>query len=146
MMERLHDHSDDAVAWSPTDDVVARAQLTRFISFCGLKTFDELYQRSIAEIEWFTERLLRFLDIQFDKPYRQIVDLSLGAEWPRWLIGGRLNIVRNCLDRWEDTPTARQPAVIWEGEEGATRELDYADLLIEVERCAAGLRAYRRKR
>jgi acetyl-CoA synthetase len=141
MMERLHDHSDDAVAWSPTDDVVARAQLTRFISFCGLKTFDELYQRSIAEIEWFTERLLRFLDIQFDKPYRQIVDLSLGAEWPRWLIGGRLNIVRNCLDRWEDTPTARQPAVIWEGEEGATRELDYADLLIEVERCAAGLRA-----
>jgi acetyl-CoA synthetase len=136
-MERL----PDQIAWRPTDEVIARAQLTRFISFCGLTTFDELYQRSVTDIEWFTERLLRFLDIQFDKPYRQIVDLSIGVEWPRWLIGGRLNIVRSCLDRWEGTPVARQPAVIWEGEEGATRELDYADLLNEVERCAAGLRA-----
>jgi acetyl-CoA synthetase len=132
---------DDAIAWRPTDNVIARAQLTRFISFCGLTTFDELYQRSVADIEWFTERAIRFLDIQFDKPYRRILDLSFGVEWPRWLIGARLNIVRNCLDRWGDTPTARQPAVIWEGEEGVTRELDYADLLIDVERCAAGLRA-----
>ncbi|MBO0726376.1 MAG: AMP-binding protein [Blastocatellia bacterium] len=138
-MERLHD--DDAIAWRPTDDVIARAQLTRFISFCGLTTFDELYLRSVADIEWFTEQVLRFLDVQFDKPYTRTVDLSFGAEWPRWLIGGRLNIVRSCLDRWEDTPAARRPAVIWEGEEGVTRELDYADLLIEVERCAAGLRA-----
>jgi acetyl-CoA synthetase len=139
-MERLYDHHDD-VAWRPTDDVIARAQLTRFISFCGLTTFDELYRRSIADIEWFTEHLLRFLDIQFDKTYSRIVDLSFGVEWPRWLIGGRLNIVRSCLDRWEDTPVASRPAVIWEGEEGATRELNYVDLLIEVERCAAGLRA-----
>jgi acetyl-CoA synthetase len=136
-MERL----PDQIAWRPTDDVIARAQLTRFISHCGLTTFDELYQRSVADIEWFTEHLLRFLDIQFDRFYRRIVDLSFGVEWPRWLIGGRLNIVSSCLDRWEDTPVARKPAVIWEGEEGATRELDYSDLLIEVERCAAGLRA-----
>jgi len=139
MIERLRD--DNAIAWRPTDDVIARAQLTRFVSFCGLTTFDELYQRSVADIEWFTERVLSFLDIRFDKPYEQIVDLSRGVQWPRWCVGGRLNIVRSCLDRWEDTMVARKPAVIWEGEEGETREMDYADLLIEVERCAAGLRA-----
>jgi acetyl-CoA synthetase len=139
MTERLRD--DNAIAWRPTDDVIARAQLTRFISFCGLRTFDELYSRSVADVEWFTERVLRFLDVQFDKAYDRVVDLSRGVEWPRWCVDGALNIVRSCLDRWEDTPTARKPAVIWEGEEGATRELDYADLLIEVERCAAGLRA-----
>jgi acetyl-CoA synthetase len=139
MIERLRD--DDAIAWRPTDDVIAGAQLTRFISFCGLTTFDELYNRSVADVEWFTEQVLRFLDIQFDKAYDRIVDLARGVEWPRWCVGGRLNIVRSCLDRWEDTPTARKPAVIWEGEEGGTRELDYADLLFEVERCAAGLRA-----
>jgi acetyl-CoA synthetase len=139
MIERLRD--DDAMAWRPTDDVIAGAQLTRFISFCGLTTFDELYNRSVADVEWFTEQVLRFLDIQFDKAYDRIVDLARGVEWPRWCVGGRLNIVRSCLDRWEDTPTARKPAVIWEGEEGETRELDYADLLFEVERCAAGLRA-----
>jgi len=139
MIERLRDDND--IAWRPTDDVIARAQLTRFISFCGLTTFDELYSRSVADFEWFTEQVLRFLDIQFDKAYDRIVDLSRGVEWPRWCVGGRLNIVRSCLDRWEDTPTASKPAVIWEGEEGVTREMDYTDLLIEVERCAAGLRA-----
>src|SRR5262247_733975 len=139
MTERLRD--DNAIAWRPTDDVIARAQLTRFISLCGLRTFDELYSRSVVDVEWFTERVLRFLDVQFDKAYDRVVDLSCGVEWPRWCVDGSLNVVRSCLDRWEDTPTARKPAVIWEGEEGATRELDYADLLTEVERCAGGLRA-----
>jgi acetyl-CoA synthetase len=132
---------DNTIAWRPTDDMIARAQLTRFISFCDLAAFDALYQRSVADIEWGAEQVLRFLDIQFDKPYEQIVDLSRGVQWPRWCVGGKLNIVKSCLDRWEDTPVGRQPAVIWEGEEGETRELDYADLLVEVERCAAGLRA-----
>src|SRR5262245_49974694 len=112
MMERLHD--DNVIAWQPTDEEVTLAQLTRFISFCCLTMFDELYRRSVADIEWFTEQLLRFLDIQFDKPYDRIVDLSRGVEWPRWCVGGRLNIVRSCLDRWEDTGAARKPAVIWE--------------------------------
>ena len=112
MMERLHrshDHHDyDAMAWRPTDDVIAGAQLTRFISFCGLTTFDELYNRSVADVEWFTEQVLRFLDINSTK-FDRIVDLSRGVEWPRWCVGGRLNIVRSCLDRWEDTPTAASP-------------------------------------
>jgi acetyl-CoA synthetase len=132
---------DNQIAWRPTEDVIARAQLTRFISFCGLTTFDELYQRSIADIAWFTDRVLRFLDIQFDKPYEQVVDLSRGAAWPRWCVGGELNIVKSCLDRWEDSVAADQPAVIWEGEESETRQFNYSDLLVEVERCAAGLRA-----
>ncbi len=139
MAERLRD--DNSIAWRPTDSVIARAQLARFISFCGLESFDELYQRSTDDVGWFTEQLLRFLDIRFDKPYEQIVDLSRGVERPRWCVGGELNIVRSCLDRWEDTATAHMAAVIWEGEEGETRELNYAELLIEVERCAAGLRA-----
>ena len=140
MKDRIADDNNE-IAWRPSDDVIARAQLTRFISFCGLRTFDELYQRSVDDIEWFTKRVLDFLDIQFDQAYERVVDLSRGVEWPKWLVGGRLNIVRSCLDRWEDTTIARKPAVIWEGEDGETRELDYADLLIEVERCAAGLRA-----
>ena len=133
--------TDNQIAWRATEDVIARAQLTRFISFCGLTMFDGLYHRSIADIAWFTDRVLRFLDIQFDKPCEQVVDLSRGAQWPRWCVGAELNIVKSCLDRWEDTGVADQPAVIWEGEEGETRELNYSDLLAEVERCAAGLRA-----
>jgi acetyl-CoA synthetase len=129
-------------AWEPDDATRARAQLTRFISFCGGDSFDGLYQRSIRDVAWFTERLLDFLDLQFDQPYTQIVDLTNGLPFPRWCVGAQLNITKSCLDKWaENDATAHQPAVIWEGEEGATLTLSYSELRSEVERCAAGLRA-----
>lgn len=129
-------------AWHPSQDLIARAQLTRFISFCGCESFEQLYRRSTQDIAWFTEQVLRFLDVQFDQPYNQIVDLSPGLPFPRWCVGGQLNITKSCLDRWaEDEPTADAPAVQWEGEEGGALTLSYRELLSEVERCAAGLRA-----
>jgi acetyl-CoA synthetase len=129
-------------AWESDDATRARAQLTRFISFCGGDSFADLYQRSIRDVAWFTERLLDFLDLQFDQPYTQIVDLTNGLPFPRWCVGAQLNITKSCLDKWaENDATAHQPAVIWEGEEGAMLTLSYSELHSEVERCAAGLRA-----
>ncbi|MEP7341980.1 MAG: AMP-binding protein [Acidobacteriota bacterium] len=144
MTEQLHDNNSIAqpVAWTPSEEVIAQAQLTRFLRFSGLGTFDELQRRSTEDVAWFTEQLLAFLDVQFDKPYSQILDLSRGIEWPRWCVGGQLNITKSCLDRWADNDaTAHQFAVIWEGEEGETRTLSYQELLDEVSICAAGLRA-----
>src|SRR2546423_6879873 len=128
------------IAWQPDETARARAQLTRFLSFCGLDSWESLYRRSIEDIEWFHEQLLRFLEIRFDKPYSRIVDLSRGIQWPRWCVDGSLNITESCLDRWiEDEETAQVPAVIWEGEEGALHTLSYHDLWVDVELCAAGL-------
>jgi acetyl-CoA synthetase len=140
MIERSQNDND--IAWWPTDEVISRAQLTRFISFCGLGSFEELYRQSIEDVSWFTEQLLRFLDIQFDEPYTQIVDLSRGIQWPRWCVGAKLNITKSCLDRWvENEETAQMDACIWESEEGETRALSYQDLWNEVCLCAAGLRS-----
>ena len=130
------------IAWQPDETVKARAQLTRFLSFCEMDSWDALYRRSIEDVAWFHAQLLRFLDLRFDRPYRRIVDLSRGIQWPRWCVDGQLNITKSCLDRWiEDDETAQRPAVIWEGEEGAVRTLSYQDLWSDVELCAAGLRA-----
>lgn len=140
MNERIHDHT--AFAWTPDETTKERAQLTRFLRFCDLDSWDVLYQRSVTDIAWFHEQLLRFLAIPFDRPYSQIVDLSRGVQWPRWCVGAQLNITKACLDRWlEDEATANQPAVIWEGEEGAVRTFTYQELWDEVGLCAAGLRA-----
>lgn len=140
MSERIRD--DNAIAWTPDAATTERAQLTRFLRFCGLASWDALYQRSITDIAWFHEQLLRFLALPFDRPYTQIVDLSRGIQWPRWCVGAQLNITKACLDRWlDDEATANQPAVIWEGEEGAVRTLTYQELWDEVSLCAAGLRA-----
>ncbi|QQS45009.1 MAG: AMP-binding protein [Acidobacteriota bacterium] len=139
-MTRARD--DNQTAWEPSGEVMARAQLTRFLKFCGVETFAELQRRSTEDVAWFTEEVLRFLEIRFTEPYTKVLDESRGPEWPEWCAGGKMNITESCLDRWvEDEATASVPAVIWEGEEGERRELTYQDLRDEVGLCAAGLRA-----
>ncbi|MFN0107063.1 MAG: AMP-binding protein [Bryobacteraceae bacterium] len=124
------------IAWQPDSDAQARARLTEFLRQCGEPDFDSLYRRSIADVEWFTEQLLRFLDVKFDPPYQKLLDVSAGVEWSRWCVGGGLNIGSACLAGRDPAQTA----VAWEGEEGTTRAWSYRALHVMVKKCAAGLR------
>ena len=134
--------SGGEIVWRPTPDYTERAHLTRFMRAHDIADYAELMARSTADVAWFTDAVLRYLDLRFRVPYSQVLDLSDGIEWPRWCVGGRLNVADNCVDKWANDPAARdRPAVIWEGEEGATRTLTYAELAAEVNRCANALRS-----
>ena len=129
------------IAWRPTQDVIERAQLTKFMKQTGAANWDELYKKSIEDVEGFTGEVLKFLDIKFDPPYEKLLDTSQGIEWSKWCVGGGLNITEMCLDHWIGTEIENQAAVIWEGEAGEVIEISYKELLEQVELCAAGLRA-----
>ena len=76
----MHDTNlleDQPIAWTPTPDVIERAQLTRFMKQVGVSTWDELYEFSIHDVEKFTEEVLKFLDIKFDPPYEKLLDTSI---------------------------------------------------------------------
>jgi acetyl-CoA synthetase len=140
----MHDQNlleNQPIAWTPSEEVKERAQLTRFMKQVGVSNFDELYRFSIADVEKFTAEVLKFLDIRFDPPEEKLLDISPGVEFPAWCAGAGLNITEMCLDRWIGTEIENQPAVIWEGEEGEVRQITYAELQEHVESCAAGLRA-----
>ncbi|MEO7538530.1 MAG: AMP-binding protein, partial [Pyrinomonadaceae bacterium] len=193
---------DQPIAWTPTADVIERAQITRFMKQIGVSTWDELYEYSIANVERFTEEVLKFLDIKFDPPYEKLLDTSDGIEFPTWFrssdtleksadppvrmsakheretqpssnsvspenvsaepsfAGGTgdadksvrapvrapvgtpsagLNITEMCLDRWQTDEMKDQPAVIWEGEEGGSTILSYAELKAGVDACVEKL-------
>jgi acetyl-CoA synthetase len=98
-------------------------------------------ERSTREVAWFTDSLLKYLEIEFAQPYTQVVDLSRGIAWPDWCVGARMNIVHNCLDKYLGTPTESRPALVWEGEAGERRSLSYAELHRLVCQTASGLRA-----
>ena len=91
--------------WQPTPEYVAAARVRQFMQANGLASYDELMARSTSDIAWFTNSVLHFLDIRFARPYTQVVDLSRGLAWPRWCIGAELNIVTNCLDKYQDDPS-----------------------------------------
>ncbi|MFN3329562.1 MAG: AMP-binding protein, partial [Pyrinomonadaceae bacterium] len=129
------------IAWRPTPEIIERTRLKEFMRQVGVETWEQLYEFSIGDIERFTEEVLKFLQIEFDPPYEKLLDTSAGIEWAKWCIGGGLNIVKMCVDRWAESEIKDQPAVIWEGEEGVSRQITYAELKTAVEACASGLRA-----
>src|SRR5262249_961038 len=85
--------------------------------------------------------VLRDLDIQFRRPYERVLEVTAEPAWARWCVGGEMNIVSNCLDKYVGTPTDDKTAIAWEGEEGDTRRLSYLELRRGVNRMAKGLRA-----
>ena len=98
--------------------------------------------RSTSDVAWFTEAVLKFLDIRFQKPYTQVVDLSKGIAFPQWCVGGQLNIAHNCVDKHFYSAAQKRTAIIYESEEGQVRRLTYGQLYEEVNRCANMLRAH----
>lgn len=126
--------------WHPTPEYVERAHLTQFMRRYNIPDFETLMRRSVEDIAWFTEAVLEYLDIRFYEPYTQVVDLSRGKPWPKWCVGGKMNIVHNLLDKYIGTPKENDLALIWEGEEGQILALTYRQLYDEVNRVANALR------
>ena len=129
------------IAWRPTPEYVQEANLTQFMRLHRIASFSELMKRSTKDIAWFTDAVLKYLDIRFYEPYEQVVDLSRGMAWPRWCIGGKMNVVHNCLDKYMGTSVEKRDAFIWEGEDGETRSMTYGDLFREVNKAANALRS-----
>ncbi|MGE5137965.1 MAG: AMP-binding protein, partial [Rudaea sp.] len=129
------------IVWRPTREQVENSNLQDFMSRHSFSSYDEFFLRSTDDIAWFWNTVIKDLDIQFYEPYANVVDLSEGNSWPRWCVGGVMNIVHNCVDKYAGTRKEEQRAIIWEGEEGQTRTLTYGELYREVNRMANGLRA-----
>ena len=129
------------IVWRPDKSYIEPAHLTAFMRRHQLAGFNDLLDRSTRDISWFTDAVLKFLDIQFYQPYSQVVDLSSGFQLPTWCVGGKMNIVHNCLDKYQATNKQDQPALIWEGEEGISRQLSYAELFRQTNKVAQALRS-----
>jgi acetyl-CoA synthetase len=106
----------------------------------GLPSLEALQLRSVTDLAWFWDAVLKSLDIRFRRPYTRVVDLSRGIEWPAWCVGGVMNIVDNCLDKYAGTTIGPRLAIRWEGEDGTVRSLTYDELRREVGRAANALR------
>ncbi len=129
------------IVWEPNPEWIAESNLRRFMDRHGVENYDALMHRSTEDIAWFWDAALKDLDVHFYQPYERIVDLSKGIQFPEWCVGGEMNIILNCLDKWQDGPTRDRKALVWEGEEGTVKTFTYAELNREVCKCANALRS-----
>lgn len=129
------------IVWEPTPDYIDGAHLTRFMQLHDIPSYNELMRVSTEDIAWFTDAILKYLDIHFYQPYSLVLDLSNGIAWPRWCVGGKMNIIYNCLDKYIGTEAEHRPALVSESEDGEICTLSYGDLWRRVNQAANALRS-----
>jgi acetyl-CoA synthetase len=134
--------------WFPSAEYIAGSHLARLADAIGIDAnpahpealYAALYRRSIADIDTFWRKTLELIGVEWFTPFGKVVDTSAGVQWPQWFPGGRLNLTHNALHRHVRGMRSGQPAIVWEGEDGATLTLTYAELAREVGRAANALR------
>lgn len=124
--------------WEPSENDIQATNVWRFLRRLGFQNAEDFLRFSRDEPERFWDELMREMQVDWFEPYQRVLDDSRGPEWTQWFVGGRLNIAHNCLDRW--TPGGRV-ACLWEGEDGASRAVTFAQVQAEANRVANGLRA-----
>jgi acetyl-CoA synthetase len=126
------------VIWTPSDEVLARANVVRLMRRQGFDDYWALVRRSQEDPDWFWPAAVEDMGLEFSQPWERVVDLSRGPEWATWFVGGKVNIAWNCVHRWAE----RQPAAVAAvslAEDGGRRELSFRELSREVTRLAEAL-------
>lgn len=128
------------VVWRPNRERLEKAHVRSLMKRLGVSDRHALWQTSVDGISAFWDAVVKDIGLEWDTPYSQVVDQSKGIAFSSWFKDGKINIARQCVDRHATGPRSQHPALVWEGDDGSTRELTYAQFGKEVMACAAGLR------
>ena len=139
---------DTTPIWTPSPQMIAAANVTRFIREIGAPGVSDspsLYQWSITQPELFWASVWRFTQVLADeRPNAEPWDAVLRGggrmappdrSGPTWFPGARLNFAENLL-RFRDD---RDALVLW-NERGPARRLTFAELAEAVARFSVFLR------
>lgn len=128
------------IVWRPTPEQVARTRVKKLMDEVGVSTYEELHAWSVDDIDRFWDLALKHLGIAWYEPYERVLDTSAGFPWARWFLGGKTNIVLNCLRRHVEAGRGDVTAVIGEGDDGSVVSRTYAEIDDLVGRAAGLLR------
>ncbi|WP_116210574.1 acetoacetate--CoA ligase [Streptomyces olivoreticuli] len=138
--------------WSPGEDRVARAQVTRFHAWAAehhgapapvpgapAASYAALHRWSVAELERFWQAVTEWCDVRFSSPYERVLaDPAMpGAVW---FPGATLNYAEHALRTAEDPARAHEPALLHVDETHEPRPVTWAGLRAQVGSLAAELR------
>jgi acetyl-CoA synthetase len=125
--------------WTPTRDQAEQSRLHAFMRSLGASGLDAVAALARADPQRFWAAVVDDIGIDWVRRFDIAMDTSDGLPWTRFWVGGRMNLAANAVHRW----AAAKPdavAVVWEGDDGSTRQWSYAELAAETSSAAAVLR------
>ncbi|HCI78332.1 MAG TPA: acetyl-coenzyme A synthetase, partial [Ktedonobacter sp.] len=122
--------------FTPSADVVNNANIMAYMKSKGFDDYEKFYQWSLANRDEYWDDLAK--ELHWFEPWQKTFEWT-NKPFFKWYVGGKMNIVYNCLDRHMETATRDKVAYYWEGDDGATRTLTYKDLFELTNRLAKGL-------
>lgn len=126
--------------WVPPAGSVSARRLWQFMRRHGFEDYQGFLEQS-RDPHWFYPRVIEDLALTWPVPYRELMDASDGVAWTRWFVGGQTNLAWLAVHRWVDAGHGRRRALVWDGEDGQTATVTFAELSAQVRRMAAGLAA-----
>jgi acetoacetyl-CoA synthetase len=134
--------SPAAPIWTPSTERAAASRMAEFLAEVrqqgepDLVNYSDLHGWSVRCPEKFWPMVAKFTGMQFRKSSSEVLTHAGQMPGARWFVGAELNFAENLL-RFRDD----RPAIIACDESGQRRQLSFAELYLEVEAAARGLRA-----
>jgi acetyl-CoA synthetase len=128
------------IVWSPPEEIVKDSKLTKFLKFCKLNDYDELEKKSYANPGWLWDNVIKFSDLKFYQSYKKIMDDSKGAPWTKWCVGGKTNIVLNCIDRHKEKKFFSETFIFAEREDGTKSSITYEEFNKQISKVGNALK------
>lgn len=123
------------ILWEPPPETIARSNIGRSMAACGFGDYPSFYRWSITQPNEFWSHAIDCLNLCFDVPPEQILDVSRSVETPLWLPGARWNIANSCFSASPDSKAIHEVHA-----DGNVREITYEDLNRLSAHVARGLR------
>ena len=73
------DATEGGFAWYPSESFKRQSNWAAFIAAENLADYPMLERKAAQDPEWFWDALIRFLGVQFAKPYSRVLDPSKGS-------------------------------------------------------------------
>jgi len=128
------------VIWQPTNERIAKAQITRYTAFLAqhrqlhFADYDALWQWSVADLEGFWQSIWDFFEVRHESAPSAVL-LERKMPGARWFPGATVNYVEEVFRH----ANAGQPAIIAQSEGASASEMSWQELERQVGALSASL-------
>ncbi len=133
--------TEGSLLWEPSAAVKERAGLTHYMAWLeekhGLtfKTFPDLWEWSVTELEQFWETIWDYFEIKASKQYSTVLE-ERQMPGARWFVGAELNYAENVFRNMTDD----RPALLYKAENEPLTEMSWQELYDKTKAMAQALK------